>query len=135
MSYASDFVEVPSNSGLGNKALFGSGTLVMDIAMQRATFNRCPISPLPYSHDAQRWLYSQMQKRKIPIEELVRASLIVEYLVEMGRRSGMPYPTAKKIRFFVRRGNCVTGSTLSVYTESPKNMGIGRHMKTFPHNS
>jgi hypothetical protein len=76
-------------------ALFGGWTLVMDIAMQRATFNRCPISPLPYSHDAQSWLYSQMQKREIPIEELVQASLIVGYLVEMGRRSGMPYPTAK----------------------------------------
>jgi hypothetical protein len=75
-----------------------------------------------------------MRKRKIPIEELKQASLIVAYLVERGRRSGMPYPTAKA-DFPWRRGDCVTGSTLYVYAESPKNMGIARSMKTFPHNS
>jgi hypothetical protein len=89
------FIEVPSNRDLVNLVLLGGGTLILDLMKRKATCNRYAITPLPYSEDARGWLDSQMVKRKIPIEELVGASLTVEYAVEFSPKSNIPIPTAK----------------------------------------
>jgi hypothetical protein len=77
------FIEVPSNKDLVNLVLLGGGTLALDIVTRKATCNRYPIEPLPYAADARGWLDSQMTKQNIPIEELVGASLVVEYVVSL----------------------------------------------------
>ena len=87
------FVEVPSNRDLVNLFLFGNGTLVLDLMARRATWNRWPVSPLPYCDDARGWIESQMAKRRIPGEQLVGASLTVEYLVEP-QACKSPHPSA-----------------------------------------
>jgi len=89
------FIEVPSNRDLVNLVLLGGGTLVLDLMTQKATCNRYPVEPLPYSEDARGWLDSQMAKCAIPVEELVGASLTVEYAVELSRKSNDPIPIAK----------------------------------------
>jgi hypothetical protein len=90
------FVDVPSNKDLVNLALFGGGTLVLDIIKHKAICNRCPIEPLPYSADALCWLDAQMAKQNIPVEELVGASLTVEYTVDLSRKPGLPvFPVAR----------------------------------------
>jgi hypothetical protein len=89
------FIEVPSNRDLVNLVIFGGGTLVLDITGRKATLNRWPIEPLPYSEDARGWLQTQMQKRNIPTDELVVASLAVEYAVELTRKPNFPIPSAK----------------------------------------
>jgi hypothetical protein len=88
------FIEVPSNKDLASLVLFGTGTLVLDLTAQRATWNRHPVDPLPYAEEARRWLYDQMEQRKIPVEQLVSASLVVEYVVELTRKLNYPFPIA-----------------------------------------
>ena len=80
------FIEVPSNKDLVNLVLLGGGTLALDIVTRKAICNRCPVEPLPYAADARGWLDSQMTKHNIPIEELVGASLVVEYVVSLSRK-------------------------------------------------
>lgn len=90
------FVEVPSNRDLVNLVILGGGILILDIITGKATCNRYPVEPLPYSANARAWLKSQMEKRKIPVEELTGASLTVEYSVDLSRREpNDPIPTAK----------------------------------------
>src|ERR1700722_9477217 len=90
------FVEAPSNKDLINLALLGGGTLVLDIMAHKATCNRYPIEPLPYSADARSWVDSQMAKQNIPIEELISASLTVEYTLDISRRPDLPiFPVAR----------------------------------------
>jgi hypothetical protein len=89
------FIEVPSNRDLVNLVLLGGGTLILDLIKRKATCNRYPVEPLPYAEDARGWLDSQMVKHKIPVEELVGASLAVEYAVEFSRKSNNPFATAK----------------------------------------
>jgi hypothetical protein len=84
------FIEVPSNKDLVNLALLGGGILSLDIVTRKATCNRFPIEPLPYAADARGWLDSQMTERNIPIEELVGASLVVEYVVSLSRKPDIP---------------------------------------------
>jgi hypothetical protein len=87
------FVEVPSNRDLVNLFLFGGGTLLLDLMARRATCNRYPIKPLPYAEDARRWIETQMVKREIPVEQLVGASLKVDYQIVAFERTDMPYPS------------------------------------------
>jgi hypothetical protein len=68
---------------------------VLDIIGQKATCNRYPVTPLPYSEDARGWLESQMKGRKIPTDELIGASLIVEYAVDLSRKQNDPIPVGK----------------------------------------
>jgi hypothetical protein len=89
------FIEVPSNRDLVNLVILGGGRLVLDIIGQKATCNRYPVTPLPYSEDARGWLESQMNGRKIPTDELIGASLIVEYAVDLSRKQNDPIPVAK----------------------------------------
>ena len=89
------FIEVPSNRDLVNLVILGSGTLVLDITGRKAAWNRYPIEPLPYSEDARVWLQTQMQDRKIPGNELVEASLLIEYVVDFTRKLNAPMPSAK----------------------------------------
>src|SRR5690242_6290159 len=89
------FIEVPSNRDLVNLLILGGGTLVLDITGRKATCNRCPIAPLPYSEDARSWIESQMIRRRIPAEQLTGASLVVEYAVELTRKQNDPIPLAK----------------------------------------
>ena len=52
--------------------------------------------PLPYAADARGWLISQMEKHKIPIEELAGMSLAVEYVVSLSRKPDLSViPVAK----------------------------------------
>jgi hypothetical protein len=89
------FVEVPSNRDLVNLAILGGGTLVLDIIGQKATCNRYPVDPLPYCDTARDWLFSQLQDRRIPINELSGASLAVEYSVNLSWVPGVPYAKAR----------------------------------------
>jgi hypothetical protein len=89
------FIEVPSNRDLVNLVILGGGTLALDIIGRKATCNRYPVQPLPYSEDARGWLESQMKTRKIPTDELIGASLIVEYVVDLSRWQSDPIPVAK----------------------------------------
>jgi hypothetical protein len=93
------FIEVPSNKDLVNLVLLGGGTLAMDIVAQKAICNRCPIEPLPYAADARTWLNSQMTKQNIPIEELVGASLVVEYVVSLSRKPENPVMPIAEFHF------------------------------------
>jgi len=88
------FIELPSNRDLVNLVIFGSGTLKLNFVSQRAWWNRCPVSPIPYSGTARDWLQAQMAKRKIPTEQLTDATLTVKYAVEILRRNDVPYPEA-----------------------------------------
>ena len=89
------FVETPSNRDLVNLALWGGGTLFLDIIGKRATFEDFPVTPLPYSVAALVWLEEQMVRMSIPREELSGAELMVRYTVTMTLRSrGMPMPEA-----------------------------------------
>jgi hypothetical protein len=80
------FVETPSNRDLVNLALLGGGELVMDVFGGKASFNRYPISPLPYASDARLWIEDQMERRSIAPSELVSASLVCMYTVELSRK-------------------------------------------------
>ncbi|KRR26865.1 hypothetical protein CQ14_32620 [Bradyrhizobium lablabi] len=93
------FIEVPSNKDLVNLVLLGGGTLALDIVMRKATCNRCHIEPLPYAADARGWLDSQMTKQNIPIEELVGATLVVEYDVSLSRKPENPVLPMAKFHF------------------------------------
>jgi hypothetical protein len=89
------FVEVPTNRDLVNLVIFGGGTLVLDIIGQKATCNRYPVEPLPYCDTARDWLFSQLQNRRIPINELSGASLAVEYTVNLSWVPSVPYAKAR----------------------------------------
>jgi hypothetical protein len=93
------FVEAASNKDLVNLALLGGGTLVLDIMAHKASCNRYPIEPLPYSAEARNWLDSQMAKQKIPIEELVSALLTVEYAIDLSRKPDLPIMPVAKFDF------------------------------------
>jgi hypothetical protein len=80
------FIEVPSNRDLVNLALLGSGELVMDIMIGKATFNRYPIQPLPYAADARLWIEQQLEARAISPSEIVSVLLAVTYTVELQRK-------------------------------------------------
>ena len=88
------FVEVPSNRDLVNLVILGGGQLMLDILGRKAICNGLPVTPLPYSEDARMWLEAQMQKRGIPMEQLVGVILVIEYDVELSRRPYVPIPTA-----------------------------------------
>jgi len=89
------FVETPSNRDLVNLALWGGGTLFLDIIGKRATFEDFPVTPLPYSVATLVWLEEQLVRRSIPREELSGAGLMVRYTVTMILRPlGMPMPEA-----------------------------------------
>lgn len=77
-----------------NLALVGSGIWMLDIMMRKAQWNTFPMSPLPYVEDARDWLRSQMEKRAIPAEQLSGAGLIVECVVELGKKPDWPFPSA-----------------------------------------
>jgi hypothetical protein len=74
--------------------ILGGGTLVLDVMAAKATCNRYPVTPLPYSENARSWLDAQMKQRSIPDIELVGASLTVIYAVELSREPGDPIPVA-----------------------------------------
>lgn len=93
------FVEVPSNKDLVNLVVLGGGTLVLDIMMRKATCNRYPIEPLPYSADARNWLDTQMAKQKIAMDKLVGASLTVEYVVDLSRKRDLNIVPVAKFDF------------------------------------
>ena len=107
------FIEVPSNKDLVNLVLLGGGTLVLDIMVGKATCNRYPIEPLPYAADARGWLFSQMEKHKIPIEYLAGVSLAVEYVVSLSRKPELSIIPVAKFDF-----SCVgtISSSERVYT-------------------
>lgn len=87
------FIEVPSNHDLVNLALFGGGTVVMDIWASKDTCNRYPIDPLPYAADAKTWICDQLKERNIPPEQLVGARLTVDYTVSISRKvPDIPFP-------------------------------------------
>jgi hypothetical protein len=71
----------------------------LDIVTRKAICNRCPVEPLPYAADARGWLDSQMTKQNIPIEELVGASLVVEYVVSLSRKPENPVMPIAKFDF------------------------------------
>ena len=89
------FIEVLSRRDLVNLVILGGGKLVLDIVGRKATCNRYPVEPLPYSEDARAWVTSQMERRKIPSDELIGAFLIVEYTVDLSRKQNNPIPVAK----------------------------------------
>jgi hypothetical protein len=90
------FIEVPSNRDLVNLVILGGGTLALDIIGRKTTCNRFPIETLPCSEDARSWLESQMKRRKFPADELIGASLIVEYVVDLSRKQSLlVMPVAK----------------------------------------
>jgi len=76
------FIALPSNMDLVNLVLLGGGRLEMDVMGRRATFERCPLAPFPYSEEARGWILAQMAKRAIPPEQLAGAWLVVDYSVE-----------------------------------------------------
>ena len=93
------FIEVPSNKDLINLTILGGGKLVLDITGRKATCNRYPVEPLPYSEDARIWLEAQMQKHGIPMSQLVGATLAVDYVVELSRRQDIPIMPIAKFNF------------------------------------
>lgn len=119
------FVETPSNRDLVNLALWGGGTLLLDIIGKRATFDDFPVKPLPYSAAALIWLDEQMVRRSIPREELSGAGLVVRYTVTMTLRSrGMPTPEASFS--FLCVGSIVSPSrTYTSHLQAEKIWGLG----------
>ncbi len=93
------FIEVPSNKDLVNLVLLGGGILILDILTRKAMCNRCPVEPLPYSEDARNWLSSQMAKQNIPSEELIGATLTVEYTFDVSRKPNLPIMPVAKFDF------------------------------------
>jgi hypothetical protein len=73
--------------------------LTLDIMTQKATCNRFPINPLPYSEDARNWIASQIAKQKIPSEELIGAGLTVEYTFDLSRKAALSIMPIAKFDF------------------------------------
>lgn len=74
--------------------ILGGGTLELDITGQKATMNRYPVEPIPYAETARIWLNEQMAKHNIPLGELIRASLIIDYTVRQEQKPDFPFPSA-----------------------------------------
>jgi hypothetical protein len=66
-----------------NLAILGGGKIVLDITAGKATWNRYPVEPLPYATEAKLWIENQLEARKIAHDQLVGASLIVDYAVRV----------------------------------------------------
>jgi hypothetical protein len=116
------FVEVPSNRDLVNLVLLGGGTLVLDLVTRKAMCNRYAIEPLPYAEDARSWLDSQMVKRRIPIEELIGASLTVEYDVEF-RPEFECSSAEREIQLFLHWIACISKSPIHIHSECAERVG------------
>ena len=88
------FVEVPSNRDLVNLAIFGDGTLELDLTARKAMHNRAPVEPLPYVDNMRGWLEQRLVELRIDNSELARAALTVEYTVALSRMAPDPGRTA-----------------------------------------
>ena len=85
------FIETPSNKDLVNLVVLGGGTLTLDIMTQKATCNRFPINPLPYSEDARNWIASQIA--------MIGAGLTVEYTFDLSRKAALSIMPIAKFDF------------------------------------
>jgi hypothetical protein len=87
----SKFIDLPSNKDLVNLVILGDGTLNLMITAKKATHNRYPIKPFPYSEEYLSWIELRLEKHRIPRIELVSADLIVEYKTTLDHtRIGLP---------------------------------------------
>jgi hypothetical protein len=107
------FVEVPSNRDLINLAILGGGRIVLDITAGKATWNRYPVEPLPYATEAKLWIENQLAARKIAHDQLVGASLIIDYGVRVAPSATEGIFQTGRLNSAVRAQSCRrTGSTL-----------------------
>jgi hypothetical protein len=83
------FIEVPSNRDLVTLAILGDGILALDITGGQATHNSVPIQPLPYADEWGRWATDRLKAMAIPRSDLTRATLTVDYRLELRRKAGL----------------------------------------------
>ena len=89
------FIELPSNKDLVNLVLLGDGTLELDLTARRAMHNRAPVEPLPYADVARAWLDNRLTDLRIPVDELVKSALIINYRVTLSRKPPLHWLSAE----------------------------------------
>lgn len=83
------FIERPSARDIVHLAILGPGRLELNLTEGKAVHNDHAIEPLPFSADWNSWVGARMAELNIPADELKRASLIVNYTVELSRSRGV----------------------------------------------
>lgn len=89
------FVDSSSNRDHVILAIMGSGRLRMEILKGKATHNRLAISPLPFAAAWTDWVMGRMDSLHIPRAELMAATLVVEYTVDLYRHSAPAWLCAR----------------------------------------